>query len=151
MNPVSKILVPVDFSEYTPEVVAYAADLSRRYEAATELFYAWEPVAYVRPEGYIMLSDDEIKRVTKSFQDDLEKLAQTAKAACAHSVETRLVQGYPATAIVSRAKHEKFGLIVMGTHGRTGLKHLLIGSVAENVVRTAPCPVLTVRAMERTE
>lgn len=149
MNTVTKILVPVDFSDYTSQVITYAANLARRFEAPMELFHAWEPITYVRPEGYIVLSQAEMDRITKSFSEDLAKFEQIAKAAGATTVESRVFQGYPATSIVSRAKHGNFDLIVMGTHGRTGLKHLLIGSVAENVVRSAPCPVLTVRSTER--
>lgn len=149
MNPVKKILVPIDFSDSTQEVVEVAVDLSRRYAAPLELFHAWEPIAYVRPEGYIVLSESEVTRITEHFKSDLAKVAETAKAAGAVGVETRVFQGYPTTAIVNHARHKDFGLIVMGTHGRTGVKHLLIGSVAENVVRTAPCPVLVVRAAAR--
>ena len=63
-------------------------------------------------------------------------------------VDRRLLQGAAAVEIVELARSADFDLIVMGTHGRTGLKHVLMGSVAERVLRTAPCPVLTVKASE---
>lgn len=146
MNPFTKILVPIDFSKFTPEVVALAADLSRRYQAPLELMYVWEPATYAGPEGSFVLSEVEMTRITDDFKQELAKHAASAEAAGAVGVETCLLRGYPATAIVYRAKETQCNLIVMGTHGRTGFKHVLIGSVAENVVRTAACPVLTVHA-----
>jgi nucleotide-binding universal stress UspA family protein len=145
MKPITKILVPIDFSKFTPEVIALAADLSRRYAAPLELIHVWEPAMYAGPEGSFVLSEAEVTRIIDDFKQELTKLAASAQAAGAFGVETCLLRGYPATAIVYRAQEMKCDLILMGTHGRTGFKHVLIGSVAENVVRTAACPVLTVR------
>jgi nucleotide-binding universal stress UspA family protein len=75
----------------------------------------------------------------------LARLKDSA-AALGIAAETAVIRGRPAPSIIEHAKDGGFDLIVMGTHGRTGLSHVVIGSVAERVVRTAPCPVLTIRA-----
>src|SRR4051812_14039604 len=138
MNAINRILVPVDFSEYTNQVVRYAAELSRRYEAPLVLLHAWEPVNYLPPEGYITFTQEQLDRMLAELKVELDKVAATAKQAGAAGVDAVVVQGYPYTEIVRQVGQRQCDLIVMGTHGRTGLKHLLIGSVAENTVRNAP-------------
>lgn len=149
MQPFKQILVPVDFSDATAHLIEVASDLARRYEAPLFLLHAFEPVTYLRPEGPVELDPDVMHGTLTSLKKELDALAHAARAAGVLRVETKTVQGYAIHEIVRAAKELDGCLIVMGTHGRTGLKHLLIGSVAENVVRTAPCPVLTVRNSPR--
>lgn len=146
MQPFTQILVPIDFSDSTQRVIELAADLARHYEAPLLLLHACEPVTYLRPEGPVELDPELQQRALASFKAQLDTLANSARAAGVMRVETKAVQGYAIHEIVRTSKEFASCLIVMGTHGRTGLKHLLIGSVAENVVRSAPCPVLTVRS-----
>lgn len=145
MNHFRTILAPIDFSECTRGVVERAADLSRRYEAPLLLLHAYEPPSYVLPEGLVTLERSELERILANLKQSLEKVADAAREAGAVQVEAQVVQGHAVLEIIRIARERSDTLIVMGTHGRTGLKHLLIGSVAENVVRTAPCPVVTVR------
>lgn len=145
MKPFSKILVPVDFSSHADEAVDAAVDIAQRYEAEIMLVNVFEPIALAFPEGsgvYASLS-------TTDFVLDLEqalekKRAQTA-AKSGRAIQAVQRTGHPPHEIVDLARSGGFDLIVMGTHGRTGLSHMLVGSVAERVVRTAPCAVLTVR------
>ena len=145
MKPFGTILVPVDFSAYTSSIIELAADLSRRYEAPLLLLHAYEPLTYLMPEGLVELDPHQLDRALARLSGALADVAKEARDAGAVSVESQVVHAHAIQSIVRAAQERKCSLIVMGTHGRTGFKHLLIGSVAENVVRIAPCPVLTVR------
>jgi nucleotide-binding universal stress UspA family protein len=148
MKPFKKILVPTDFSPYAHEALGTAADLAGRYDAAITIVHAYEPVAYTLPEGYVMLNPQQHADVLTEFSKSLAAAKSTALAAGARSVETEQLQGIAASEIVERARSGGFDLIVMGTHGRKGLSHVVLGSVAERVLRHAPCPVLVVKAAE---
>jgi nucleotide-binding universal stress UspA family protein len=145
MNPFSKILVPVDFSPHSSEGVRLASNIARRYEAALVLVHVYQPVAYPFPEGFVLYTPNQMANMLSELRKLLEGAEQEAQSAGAPSVSSKLLQGVVASEIVSTAQDERFDLIVMGTHGRTGIQHALMGSVAEKVVRRAPCPVLTVR------
>jgi len=148
MTPFHKILVPTDFSKYSTEAVQTAADLSRRYEASVTLAYVFEPVTYALPEGHVMQAPPQLDEMQAVFEQRLVQAVAEAKAAGALEVEGKLLTGPVAPELADYALRGGFDLIVMGTHGRTGLRHLVLGSVAEKVVRTAPCAVLTVRVRE---
>lgn len=141
-----KILVPVDFSEHSDLALKTAAALSQTYEAPLRLIYVYEPLALAVPEGYVVFSEAQLSRMFDEFRRGLDKQKQAAEAAGALKVEALMLHGFAADEIRIMAAEDGFDLIVMGTHGRRGLSHLILGSVAERVVRTAPCPVLTVRA-----
>jgi universal stress protein A len=148
MTPFKKILVPTDFSRHSAEAVSAAADLSRRYEASVTLAYVFEPVTYALPEGHVMQSPPQVEEMRSVFEERLVQAEADARAAGALDVSAKLLTGPVAPEIADFAKVGGYDLIVMGTHGRTGLRHLMLGSVAEKVVRTAPCAVLTVRVRE---
>jgi nucleotide-binding universal stress UspA family protein len=148
MKPFNKILVPVDFSVHAAKAIAAAADLSRRYEAPLTLVHVYEPIAYALPEGYVLYTPTQLADMLTEFGKRLAAAKRDAEAAGALQVGTEQLQGWPAIEIVDYATQKGFDLIVMGTHGRKGIKHALMGSVAERVVRTAPCPVLTLKAPE---
>jgi nucleotide-binding universal stress UspA family protein len=139
-----KILVPVDFSTNSAEAMRVAADLSRHFEGKLTLVHVFQPISYALPEGYVMYSAGQYDELLAAFEAQLLNAKKETKAAGALSVETTLLQGLPGMAISELASAQKFDLIVMGTHGRSGLKHLMLGSVAERVLRHAPCPVLIV-------
>lgn len=143
---IQKLLVPVDFSPHSTEAVRFAADLARRYEASLELMHAFHIQTYAMPEGYVVPTQEQFGLIVQQLEAQLAGAKKDALEAGASNVETKLLQGRPASEILKFAREDKADLIVMGTHGRTGIKHVLIGSVAENVVRHAACPVLIVRA-----
>ena len=141
----TRILVPVDFSVHADKALRYAATLAGRFNATVELLHvvedpyrtgAWSPDVYtpVIPEILDNLVADARRRL-----EDMKVVA----AAGGVDVRTDVLIGLPAHSIIE--KSTDFDLIVMGTHGRTGLPHIVTGSVAERVVRKAACPVLTVR------
>lgn len=145
MTPFQKILVPIDFSEHADHAIRLAADLARRYKATLTLAHVYQPVQYVMPEGYVFFTQEQVDRLLHSFRDRLAAAKQRALELGVAHVETRLLEGVAALEVLELARAEGFDLIVMGTHGRTGLAHVVLGSVAERVLRAAPCPVLTVR------
>jgi nucleotide-binding universal stress UspA family protein len=148
MTAFSKILVPVDFSAHSDEAIRVAADFSQRYDASVTLAHVYEIVAYALPDGYVLQTPAQLANLLTEFEKRLSEAKAQAIAAGARRVETVQLQGAPATEIVDYARAQAFDLIVMGTHGRTGLGHALLGSVAERVLRHTPCPVLTVKAKE---
>jgi universal stress protein A len=142
------ILAPTDFSEYSKKATASAFELAKTFSARLTVLHVVELPPYPI-EGYVPAS------VSSSFIEDLERqatqdLAQLLPDAATAGVEVvRLVAvGTPYRKIIEVAESEQVDLIVMATAGRTGFSHLVMGSIAERVVRTAACPVLTIRPQE---
>jgi nucleotide-binding universal stress UspA family protein len=148
MKPLKNILVPIDFSSHAHEAIRVAADLATRYDASVTIVNVFEPVAYAMPEGYMLFTPRQLGDLMSEYEKLLASAKRDAEAAGARRVETKQLQGVAAHAIVEFAKQHDSDLIVMGTRGRTGLPHVLLGSVAERVLRKAPCPVLGVKASE---
>jgi nucleotide-binding universal stress UspA family protein len=146
MKPIKKILVPLDFSAHTAPVLQFAIDLARRYEASLDLIYVYQSVTYALPEGYILISPDQLTEILSRFDKQLTAAKQDALTAGVAHVDSALLQGYPINMIQHRAEERNHDLIVMGTHGRSGIKRAVLGSVAENVLRSVKCPVLVVPA-----
>jgi nucleotide-binding universal stress UspA family protein len=142
-----QILVPTDFSNASRTALEYAIDLATRYGASIHLLHVVDEPAYVTtyPDGYFA----GLPELRQQLVDDANRqLALTAQICEVANVpfNTQLATGRPAPTVVQHAADSDADVIVMGTHGRGGLEHFILGSVAERVVRTAPCPVLTVRA-----
>jgi nucleotide-binding universal stress UspA family protein len=141
---IKKILVPTDFSEPSNEAIATAIDLARVFQASIELVHVYVEPAYVLPPPVdLAIFPFDMAEVLVKVQESLDvesKRIQAAGIPC----ESSAVSGRPATEIVARAKAVGADMIVMGRHGRSGLEHALVGSVAERVVHHAPCPVLVV-------
>jgi universal stress protein A len=133
----SKILFPTDFSHTGDAALAMATALARDAGAKLYIVHVQEPPAfYGGGEMYYGMLDPTT--------DELVKLLENVKPADANvAYEHRLLTGDPAGALVDFAQSENIDLIILGTHGRSGLSRLLMGSVAEAVVRRAECPVLT--------
>ena len=131
------ILVPVDLSAPSIQALDYAIDLAAFFKAQLMIVFVAEPLYYA---GDLGLFVEEQQRLGREQLTILEERVQKRGRAC----ETILLRGTPYQAICDEARRRAADLIVMGTHGRTGLSHLVMGSVADRVVRSAPCPVLTV-------
>ena len=142
MISLKRILVPTDFSEPSSRALTYACELARRFSAELHLLHVAVPP--VMPTPYMGTVGDEIFHPEKAAQKHLDAMENPEFESVA-PIERVVRTGTPFVEIVRHAKENDIDLIVMGTHGRTGLVHALIGSVAEKVVRKAPCPVLTVR------
>lgn len=147
MAKIKRVLVPIDFSPPSMKALDYAADFAKPLGAELCVLFVIEPIYYAVPDlagaaaGSVGGLLDEQR---KSAKQQLERL-QTRYAR--RNIKLRALQqtGTPYQAIVDAAKTLRADLIVMSTHGRTGVSHMLMGSVAERVVRTAVCPVLTIR------
>jgi nucleotide-binding universal stress UspA family protein len=142
------ILAPTDFSEYSKKAVASALELAKKFGAKLTILHVIELPPYP-VEGYVPPS------LSQTFMDDLERQASTDLAQLIPEAEAAGVQvarlvavGTPYRKIIDMAEAEHIDLIVMATAGRTGFSHLIMGSIAERVVRTASCPVLTIRPRE---
>jgi len=142
------ILVPVDFSPFSTKSLDYAVAFAAQFRATIVLLHVVEPVVY--PENYVTLpavSDDLQQSLMRSAEQKLaEQCRQLKSLPTQVKPMTRL--GRPFTEIAEAAKELPADLIIISTHGYTGLKHVLLGSTAERVVRHAPCPVLTLRDPE---
>jgi nucleotide-binding universal stress UspA family protein len=134
---IKQILVPVDLSEPSIQALDYAIELAAFFKAKLTIVFVAEPLYYA---GDLGLFIEEQQRLGREQLTHLEERVRKGGRSC----ETLLLRGAPYQAITDAARRRAADLIVMGTHGRTGLSHLVMGSVADRVVRTAPCPVLTV-------
>jgi nucleotide-binding universal stress UspA family protein len=135
---VAKILCPTDFSASSQAALAYAASLARDFKAELIVAHVDEgPLAYDAGMG----SPGDIGQPDQPSA----RLAEVTSAIQEVKCTARLLEGDPASQIVELACEEDIDLIVMGTHGRTGLARLLMGSIAEIVLRRAPCPVLALK------
>jgi universal stress protein A len=137
-----KILCPVDFSEPSRAALATASELAARFDATLTLLHVYQVPVLGYPEvglGPIRTS------VAALAEQSLGEWGAEAERLAGRSVTAVNLEGVPWDQIVKYAAAHKCDLVVVGTHGWTGLKHVLVGSVAERVVRLAPCPVLVVR------
>ena len=143
---IRKILVPVDFSPASLDGLEYAVGLARTTGASLVVLHVVESVQYAAPADLFGATaslgalEEEQRRMARQELSGLEKRLRTRGL----KIRSVLSNGSAAAGIVSAAQRLKANLIVMATHGRTGIAHFLMGSVAERVVRTARCPVLTV-------
>ncbi len=144
---IKNILCPIDYSIYSEMALKYAIEFAEKYQAKLYLMHVLDIRVYDMndPELYdVNVIDEETigklrERLLKSVNEDTKGRI---------SVEAIVIQGVPFAEIIKASKEYKIDLIVLGTHGRTGLSHAIMGSVAEKVVRKAPCPVLTIRHPE---
>jgi universal stress protein A len=143
-----EILVPVDHSIHSSEAIRVAAELAGCNSAHIILVNVYEPVEAVIPEAYWVVAPAQEQLRVAALQKKLDEAANELRAAGAADFEIRLLRGAVDEQIVTCARERRCDLIVMGTHGRRGVQRLLLGSVAERVLRTAPCSVLVVTAPE---
>lgn len=144
----AKILCPIDFSPCSARAAEHTRELAAALGAEVELIHVYEVPVLALPEGPITVSPEYLATLTGRAQEELDK-QRDAMLARGIRVNTRLEEGLAAQTIVDRAKKIGATMIVMGTHGHTGFRHMLLGSVAERVVRTSQVPVLTVRTDEK--
>jgi len=140
-----KILLPTDFSNYSAAATKYACELAVKFDAELHLLHTLETRLASTPNFGFGL--DLPKYVSESKAAAEKSLAGVLdpKWSAGRTVIHAVVEGLPKVEIIQYARKQNIDLIVIATHGRTGLAHVIMGSVAESVVRTAPCPVRTVR------
>jgi universal stress protein A len=143
---IRRVLAPTDFSDSASPAVRYAAELAGKFGAELVLLHVVQDLTLVVPD--VMMPTP----ITTPALNDMVEGAKAGLAAFVQKLgleplkpKTEVRIGAPAAEIVSAAEDLKADLLCIGTHGRTGIAHFLLGSVAERIVRHAPCPVLTVR------
>ena len=142
---IQKILLPTDFSSYSAVATKYACELAARFDAELHVVHALEQHLSSTPDFALGLAvPRHLVEPRASAEKRLEGVPDPAWSA-GRKVIRVVLEGSSKLEIVRYAAREEIDLIVLATHGRTGLPHIMLGSVAEYVVRTAPCPVLTVR------
>ncbi len=139
-----RICCPIDFSDASRAAMEVAADLARRLGADLVLLHAYPIPGYTFPDGSIVASPRMMQELADQAEKHLADWQKEAAGLGATRVTTAKAIGEPAGEIVGYAAEQGMDLLVLGTHGRTGLEHALMGSIAERVVRKARCPVLTV-------
>lgn len=142
---IKRILVPIDFSDYSIAALRYSSEMAHMYKAKMYLVYVLEPAMYP-PDlglGQITLPPVPLEFDTRA-KDELTALAaKYIDGDIDVTIEVKV--GKPFVEIIQMAKDEDIDLVIISTHGSSGVEHMLFGSTAEKVVRKAPCPVLTIR------
>jgi nucleotide-binding universal stress UspA family protein len=138
------ILVPTDFSAYADQALNYAIALAQALQARLTLLH----VFHLSPLSVGDMLPAVLAATLQEMETKAQQRMQATLARIHHAglqVDSAIIEGMPLQTILDTAQAREVDLIVMGTHGRTGLTHVLMGSVAEKVVRLAPCPVLVTR------
>ena len=139
-----KVLCPVDFSEFTAEIVQYAHDIAKKYGAELHMLHVLPNLTYYTPyESF--LTPENLIAIEKSIQSEVDNDFTNLMKHLDVKVKKVMKEGVVFLEIINYIKVESIDLVVMGTHGRGAIEHILIGSVAEKVVRKSPCPVMTIR------
>jgi nucleotide-binding universal stress UspA family protein len=153
MQKIQRILVPIDFSSCSRAALDQALTIAERFGAVVDVVHAWDLPAALRPDLTVWAGDIS-GTLAEHARGDAERamsaFLEEAGLAGREDVTSRVVGGAPYETIVAALEEGSYQLVVMGTHGRTGLSHVLLGSVAERVVRHSAVPVLTVRRAEGT-
>jgi nucleotide-binding universal stress UspA family protein len=141
---VHHVLVPIDFSPYAEQALDYAIALAQKLQARATLLHVIQPPLVAGADMGVWPSPAFIEDLETAITSDMEGYLARVTAAGLEG-ELVVVHGVPFQEILNTAKARQVDLIIMGTHGRTGLSHVFLGSVVEKVVRLAPCPVLVAR------
>lgn len=145
---IKRILVPVDYSQSSRAALRFAIELGQRFGASIDVLHVWDRPSYV--SDVVMSRTDALSTkslivlIEENARRDLDQFLASAELPAETALTSRLAAGDPASALLHELKAGDYDLAVIGTHGRTGLSHILLGSVAEKLVRLSPVPVLTV-------
>ncbi len=143
MNDFKKILIPTDYSEISIVAIEYALSFSRLFGARVFLLHTLDTIPVLALQTVDLTTETVIFETERNARDDLHLFAVSKIGEIANLVEV-IRKGIADEEIVKFAKEEDIDLIIMATHGRSGLSHVLMGSVAEKVIQQSPVPVLTI-------
>jgi nucleotide-binding universal stress UspA family protein len=147
-----RILCPVDFSESSEAAFRYALYLAEQFDGRVEVLHVYSTPVLLYPELVVWSDADRTSLgavMQQQAQEQMDSMLANLEPHLLQRVIPEVVLGEPVATVLERAEQRGYDVIVVGTHGRTGLAHLVLGSVAERIVRRAPCPVLTVRAQPK--
>jgi len=147
MIQIKRILAPVDFSDTSKLAMKYAAEFAHKFKAELHVIHVVEPVVYAT-EPFAPINMGDIQAAQEKMAR--EEIAKWRRSFIPDEIKTteNVLLGKAFSEIIGYAQKQKIDIIIIGTHGRGGLDHFLLGSTAEKVVRKAPCPVLTVHLVE---
>lgn len=144
----SKILVPVDYSEPSAGVLRFAGEIAARTGAELIVLHVWECMPNAPPDLMVKSRDGKTRRlgdvIRENAERDMREFLAQARLPAGVVAKSRIEPGEAAKCILGLLSTGEFDMVVMGTHGRGGVKHLMLGSVAEKVTRGSPVPVMTV-------
>lgn len=148
---IRRILIPIDYSAYSLAALRFGLELAGKLGATVDVVHVWDRPSYVAA-ALLAPTQKQLERplpelIEQQAEQDLREFL--AKAELSAPVAGRLLAGEPKAAILEELKTGRHDLLVLGTHGRTGLSHLVLGSVAETLTRLSPVPVLTVPVAPR--
>jgi nucleotide-binding universal stress UspA family protein len=151
--PFRRILVPVDYSDNSKAAVLAAVALAKELGGSLDLVHVWDRPTYVTDAVMVRRPGEEQRSLAEliraNAEKDMEEFLAGLPLPSDVVVTHRLVSGEPASTLIAELNQRKHDLVILSTHGRTGLLHLLLGSVAEKLIRFSPVPVLTVPSPER--
>jgi universal stress protein A len=143
-----RILVPVDYSQNARASAEYALKLAAKVGAAVDVVHVWDKPTYVSDAVMVRRPGGEQRSLAEliheNAESDMSEFMAALSVPAGVSVTPRLLSGDPVSTLCAELKRGEHQLVVIGTHGRTGLAHVLLGSVAERLIRYSPVPVLTV-------
>lgn len=143
---IQTILVPIDYSACSATALKFAKELADKLGAKLDIVHVWEGPSYVTEDVKVVRRGEEQSLIDLIRDEARAELLQfVAKQGLAPASGMRLLSGNPTATLLNELREGKHELLVLGTHGRTGLPHVLLGSVAEKLVRLSPVPVITVR------
>jgi universal stress protein A len=145
---IRRILVPIDYSQNSQVALSYAAELALSFGASLDIVHVWDRPTYVTDAVMVQRPGEAHKPIgeliRENAQKDMNEYLSSITLPSGVPTTSRLLSGDPAASLVAELKKGQHELVVLSTHGRTGVAHLLLGSIAERLVRLSPVPVLTV-------
>ena len=145
---IRRIMIPIDYSDNSKAALAYGAEFALGFGASLDIVHVWDRPTYLTDAVMVQRPGEAHKPIGELIRENAERdmaefLSQISLPP-ALTVSSRLISGEPASALIAELKKGEHDLVVLSTHGRTGFAHLLLGSIAEKLVRLSPVPVLTV-------
>lgn len=140
-----RILLPTDGSQGASEALNCATAIARKFDSELEVVFVTEPHPMLTAPYSESILMDALQATREEGENVLAQATETARQSGIDQVKSAMLEGHPAEEIVRYAREHQMDIIVMGTHGRRGINRMLLGSIAEEVVRTASMPVMTVR------
>jgi universal stress protein A len=145
---IRRIMIPIDYSENSKVALAYGAELALGFGASLDIVHVWDRPTYLTDAVMVQRPGEAHKPIgeliRENAQHDMNEFLRELNLPAGVSTSSRLISGEPASALLAELKKGEHDLVVLSTHGRTGIAHLLLGSIAEKLVRLSPVPVLTV-------
>ena len=145
---IRRIMIPIDYSENSKAALAYAAELAVGFGASLDIVHVWDRPTYVTDAVMVQRPGEAHKPIgeliRENAQKDMDEFLGGISLPSGVPSQSRLLSGEPAATLIAELKKAEHDLVVLSTHGRTGFAHLLLGSIAEKLIRMSPVPVLTV-------